>query len=274
MNLKIAHLVAIQFGIFVGTMSWLIYSRLPSPESSTIGESRGRMVNSIRPEAPLSELKSPRSRTEDYGADNAQSVGELQARTTERYNREIAMGPYANSVPNDRFILVNSPSYANVYQETAGVPSDYVESPQTVEYAQPLWYADSYPFVGYSNGRRFANRCRSTSTYGQPPLTIPNQGSGTPQFGPPFTIPNQRPGTPQFGQPPFTIPNQPPDRGNCRPNHTRVVSSPNFRPPSGPPPNNGFRNRGPVRQSAAPRVQPQRRAAAPASPGAARRFAP
>ena len=248
MNLKIAHLVAIQFGIFVGTMSWLIYSRVPSSESPTMGETRGRMVNSIRPDVPLSELKSPRAATENYGATVSQSAGELQARITERYNREIAMGPYA--------YVVNSPSYANIYQESAGVPSDYGAAPQTVEYAQPILYAEPYQTFGYYNGRRFADRCRPISTYGQPPLTIPNQGSCTPQFGPPFTIPNQRPGRPQFGQPPLTIPNQPPDRGNCRPNNPRIVSSPNVAP------------RGPVRQAGVP----QRRPSAPASPGAARRL--
>lgn len=237
MNLKMAHLVAIQFGIFIGTMSWLIYSRLPSPEPPTIGETRGRMVNSIRPDAPLSELRSPRSHTEDYGADDAQSVGELQARTTERYDQEIATRPYANSVPDNRFIAVNSPSYANVDQEPAVVPSDYVESPQTVVY-QPIFYAQPTQINAFSNPRRFANRCQST-----------------PQFGAPSTI------TQQF-----------PDRRNSRLNDPRILPSPIVGPPPCRP-TQGFRPRGTVRQSGVPASQPQR-VVFPASPGATRRFAP
>jgi hypothetical protein len=207
-------------------MSWLVYSRLPSAEPSTIGEGRGRMVNSIRPEPPVSELRSPRARTEDYGTDNAPPVGGLQARMVDQYSQEIATRSYANSLPDNRYIFVNSPTYANVYQEPAGFASDYVESPQWVGYAQPVYYDPG--LVGFSNGRRFADRHRSKSTFGQPPFTIPNQCSGTPQFGPPLTIPNQRPGRPQFGQPPFTIPNQPGvRRNNCRPNNTRIVSGGN-----------------------------------------------
>lgn len=241
MNLKIAHLVAIQFGIFVGTMSWLIYSRLPSAGPPVAAEVAGRMVNSVRPEAPVSERRSPSPRVAGYdaGREQAEQVDEQTPQWMQVYYQSISPQRYAKSAVLTGPLAVNSPSYANVYQEQAAVSTDSFESPQTVVYSQPVFYAESGLIGGFSNSRRFANRCGPAPEFG-PPLTIPNQRPGTPQFGqPPLTIPNQRPGRPQFGQPPLTIPNQPPVRRNSHVNNTRIVSGHNVRAPSRQPAGGG-----------------------------------
>lgn len=162
MNPKVANLIAGELGILIGLMSWLVYSRLPSAEPPTTAEMKGKMVNSVPPDAPVSELRSPRSYTVDYGTDRARPVDEKPAPTAQAYGQQIATEPYANSVPDNSFIAVDSPSYANVDQEPEVVPSDNVESPQTVVYSQPI------QIVVFSNPRRFANRCQSTPRFGAP----------------------------------------------------------------------------------------------------------
>jgi hypothetical protein len=172
-------------------MSWLVYSRLPSPEPRTAEEMQESTV------APIFEPRSPHPYAVDYiaGRERAQPAHKAEATTEQQYYQEIATEPYANSGLNNGSVAVDSPSYAEVDQEPAVVPSDYPASPQTVVYAQPV------QIVVFSNSRRFVNRCRST----------PYPGALR------------------------TITHQCPDRGNSHLNDTRVVSCPNVSTPSCPP---------------------------------------
>ena len=171
MNLKVANLVAVQFGMFVGIMSWLAYSRLESAEP--------RKVN---PVSPISEPAGQRPYAVDYRADRerAQSVAEqpvpvayeyspeavqqYSALAAQQYYQQIAPRRYASSGLENGSIAADAPSYAEVDQAPVAVQSDYPEEPQTVAYVQPTQFI-VYPqpqFVVFSNRRRFANRRRST----------------------------------------------------------------------------------------------------------------
>ena len=79
MNLKTANLVAVQFGMFVGMMSWLAYSRLESAEP--------RKVNSI---SPISEPAGQRPYAIDHGAgrERAKSVAEQPVSVAYEYSAE------------------------------------------------------------------------------------------------------------------------------------------------------------------------------------------
>ena len=156
MNPKVANLIAIEAGILIGLMSWLVYSRLPSPEPRTAEEMQESTV------APIFEPRSPHPYAVDYiaGRERAQPAHKAEATTEQQYYQEIATEPYANSGLNNGSVAVDSPSYAEVDQEPVVVPSDYPASPQTVVYAQPV------EIVVFSNPRRFANRCRSTPRHG------------------------------------------------------------------------------------------------------------
>ena len=241
MNLKVTNLIAIQFGIFVGIMSWLAYSRSPSAEPRIAAARPDSALNAGATVATVLEPRNQRPYAADHSADReqAQPVDEQPPQWESNYYQSIAPRPYANSGLEDRSIAVDSPSYANVDQEPAVVPSDNLESPQTVVYAQPIQTVFYAPQINvFSNSRRFANRCRSTPRHGA--------------FNP--------------------ITQQCPDRRNSPLGDTRIVSGPNVSTPSCPP-TEGFRPRGIVRQAGVTGIQPKR-VAFPASPGAARRFAP
>jgi hypothetical protein len=178
MNLKVANLVGVQFGIFVGIMSWLAYSQLPFGEPRTAAEVQEARVGPVTTFAPASNPGDQRSQTVDYRADqernqpvaeqpapsvhqySAEAVQQYSALAAQQYYQQIAPRRYASSGLENRSIVADAPSYAEVEQEPA-VVQDY-PAPQTVAYVQPTQFI-VYPqpqFVVFSNRHRFANRCR------------------------------------------------------------------------------------------------------------------
>ena len=180
MNLKVANLVAVQFGMFIGIMSWLAYSHFPSAEPRTVAEMREPTTKPVAAVVPISEPESQRRYTADYRADREQdqsiaeqpapavhqysaaAVQQYSALAAQQYYQQIAPRRYASSGLENSSVAADTPSYAEVAQEPEVVP-DY-PTPQTVAYVQPTQFI-VYPqpqFVVFSNRHRFANRCRST----------------------------------------------------------------------------------------------------------------
>src|ERR1700730_608224 len=118
MNLKVANLIAVELGILIGLMSWLVYSRFPSTVPRPAAEMR---ENAVAPVASVSEQGNQRPDTVDYRPDReqAQPVVEQPALTSRRYQQEIAPQPYASSGLENGSIAVDSPSYAEADQEAA-----------------------------------------------------------------------------------------------------------------------------------------------------------
>jgi hypothetical protein len=191
MNLKIANLVAIQFGIFVGMMAWLAYSHFESGKPPRVAEeSRRGPVNSVAPLAPVAPMADPEGQPpgpEDYRADpdraqpvteppvpvvhyqySPEAVQQYTALAAQQYYQQIAPRRYATSAVENRPVVA-APSYAKVEQEPAVVPTDYEDAPQTVAYDEPeqiVAYAQPYPFFAYSNARSIRRHCRPTRRHG------------------------------------------------------------------------------------------------------------
>lgn len=170
MNVKVAHLIAVQLGIFVGIMSWLVFARLESAQPRTAEEMQNSTVDSSATVAPVFKPRSPHPYSVEYGIDRepAQPMDEEPAPTTQGYDQEIATKPYARSGVENGSIAVDSPYYAQVAQAPAVVPSDSLESAQTVAYAEPFQtvvYAQPAQIVVFSNSRPFANRRRLTPQF-------------------------------------------------------------------------------------------------------------
>jgi hypothetical protein len=189
MNLKVANLVAVQFGIFVGIMFWLGYSHLESTKPTRVAvempqrEMPQRLVNSIRPSVPGVAPRSERPHTVDYRADRAQAqaVNTEPALTARAYDQGNATESDITSGPEEGSFVERSPAYTDADQDPAVASSDYQSSPQTVAYVQPsqaveyvqptqpVEYAQPsqivvYPepqIVVFSNDRSFGRRCRS-----------------------------------------------------------------------------------------------------------------
>jgi hypothetical protein len=181
MNLKVANLIAIQLGIFVGIMSWLAYSRLESVEPRSATEMRERAAEPKTPAAPGIQADDQRPDALDDRADrdearpiaeqpapafhqySAAAVQHYSDLAAQQYYQQIAPQRYASSGLQNNSIVAEAPSYTEVEREPA-VVADYSE-PQTAAYVQPaqvVVYAQPQ-FVVFSNSRRFANRCRPAS---------------------------------------------------------------------------------------------------------------
>jgi hypothetical protein len=153
MNLKVANLIAVQFGIFIGIMSWLGYSRFQSAQPRTASEISATRVAPFETVSPVLEQRNQRPYPANYETDHeqAQPVDEEEAPVAPEYEQEIAQQPYPDSGGN-RYVAADSPSYAEVGREPAVAQPDYVPSPQILVYAQPA------QVVVFSNAGRFANR--------------------------------------------------------------------------------------------------------------------
>jgi hypothetical protein len=180
MNLKVANLIAIQLGVFVGIMSWLAYSRLESTEPR-IAELPERAVKPAGPVGPGIKADDQRPDAADDGADrdelqpsadqpapsfhqySAAAVQHYSDLAAQQYYQQIAPRPYASSGFEKRSVAAEAPSYAEVEREPA-VAADYSE-PQTAAYVQPnqIVVYSQPQLVVFSNSRRFANRRRPAS---------------------------------------------------------------------------------------------------------------
>lgn len=184
MNLKTANLVAVQFGMFVGMMSWLAYFRFESAEPHIAAiEMQKRSANSVAAVAPISDLGSQLTRAWDEGVDreenqliaeqpipvalphqySPEAVQQYTTLAAQQYYQQIAPRRYASSGLENSSIVADEPSsYAEVDQAPVAVQSDYPEEPQPVAYVQPTQFiAYPEPLLVFSNGRRFSNRRRS-----------------------------------------------------------------------------------------------------------------
>jgi hypothetical protein len=181
MNLKVAHLVAIQFGIFIGIVICLVFSRFESARPRTAAEMRElatkraaaveRMSEPedefaeiadnremLEPDEPLTEQSTP-TMPNEY---SPEAVEKSMAILTKLYYEQIAPRRTVRSSPANSSIGTDAPSYTEVAQEPAVVQTDD-PAPQTVAYVQPtqvIVYPQPAQVVVFSQPRRFANRCR------------------------------------------------------------------------------------------------------------------
>jgi hypothetical protein len=178
MNLKLAHLVAIQFGIFIGIVICLVFARFESARPRTAAERRelateraaaGQRMSEFRDEradmANDHEELDPAEKLTDQSTPampneySPEAVEKSMAILTKLYYEQIA--PRRNAISSPANTAV-APSYTEVAPEPEVVQSDE-PAPQTVAYVQPtqvIVYPQPAQVVVFSNPRRFVNRCR------------------------------------------------------------------------------------------------------------------
>jgi hypothetical protein len=178
MNLKVAHLVAIQFGIFIGIVICLVFSRFEYARPRTAAETRERATEgaaaSERMSEPEDEFADMADNREKLDSDeplteqptlampneySPQAVEKSMAILTKLYYEQIAPRRNVSSSPAN---TAAAPSYTEVAQEPAVVQYED-PAPQTVAYVQPtqvIVYPQPAQVVVFSNPRRFVNRCR------------------------------------------------------------------------------------------------------------------
>src|SRR5215831_10509575 len=149
--MKLANLVAIETGILIGLLAWMVYSRLPAPEQLDKAEGVAKTPTQVTSAAPMAEQRTQRPYVADDGG-----------------YRDRAPQPMANqNVPT-----YNQPYYQPVYQPAVTVP-DYGSATDTsaytpdqepvtapVEYVAPypVYYSEPVQTVIIANSRSFRDR--------------------------------------------------------------------------------------------------------------------
>ena len=181
MNLKVAHLVSVQFGIFIGIVSCLMFSRFESTRPRAAAEMRKQASERAAAVEPLSEPEDQRADMVDNGAESeraepvteqpapalpneysAEAVERYRALATKLYYEQIAPRRNASTSPANSSIAAVAPAYTEVVEEPAVVQAND-PAPETVAYLQPtqvILYPQPAQFVVFSHPRRFVNRCR------------------------------------------------------------------------------------------------------------------
>jgi hypothetical protein len=176
MNVRAAHLVSIQFGIFVGVVFCLVVFHFESPRPRTAAVPRD-------PGAERAPAVEPLSQPEDQPADNADNdadadLAELAAEpantplpneyspeAVERYRAEATRLYYEQIAPR-RLVITTAAAATPAYPEAAEEPAvnqAYDPVPETVAYVQPaqvIVYPQPIQFVVFSQRNRHPNRRR------------------------------------------------------------------------------------------------------------------
>jgi hypothetical protein len=179
MNLKVAHLVAVQFGIFIGIVFCLVFSRFEYARPRTAAQMREPATERAATVEPVSEPEDQRAYMADRRAEpepaeplterpapalpneySAAAVEQYRALATKLYYEQIAPRRNASSSPANSSIAAVAPSYTELVQEPAVVQIDD-PAPQTVAYVQPaqvIVYPQLAQFVVFSHPRGFVSR--------------------------------------------------------------------------------------------------------------------
>jgi hypothetical protein len=169
MNLKVAHLVSVQFGILLGIVCCLVYARLeysrPRPTAvKHVSAPDDRLADMVDAD---DDTESPEALTDrrisalpnEY---SPEAVERYRAEATRLYYQQIAPRRDAGSSPANRSLAAAAPDYTEVVEEPAAVQSND-PGPQTVVYVQPaqaIVYPAPAEVVVFSHPRRFDNRRR------------------------------------------------------------------------------------------------------------------
>jgi hypothetical protein len=180
MNLKVAHLVTVQFGIFIGIVICLVFSRFEPARPRTAAEMRelatehaAAVERMSEPDDEFADLADNEERlepaeplTEQAAAlpneYSPEAVEKSMALLTKLYYEQIAPRRNPSSSRADSSITTVAPSYTEVAPEPALVQIDD-PAPQTVAYVQPtqfVVYPQPAQVVVFSNPRCFVSRCR------------------------------------------------------------------------------------------------------------------
>jgi hypothetical protein len=185
MNLKVAHLVSVQFGIFIGIVCCLVFSRSEYFRPRATAERRAPVTERAGAVESLSQSEDQTADVGD-GADaelaelvtdqtapalpneySPEAVERYRAEATRLYYEQIAPRRNPSGNPATTQVAAVAPAYTEAEEPAIDQAND--PAPETVAYVQPtqvIVYPQPVQFVVFSQPRRLANRCRPASPPG------------------------------------------------------------------------------------------------------------
>jgi hypothetical protein len=184
MNLKVAHLVSVQFGIFIGIVFCLVFSRFEYFRPRATAERRAPVTERARAVEPLANSEDQTADMVDNDADaelateqsapalpndySPEAVERYRAEATRLYYEQIAPRRNTSGNPATTEVAAVAPAYTEAVEEPAEDQTND-PAPETVAYVQPtqvIVYPQPVQFVVFSQPRRLANRFRPASPPG------------------------------------------------------------------------------------------------------------
>jgi hypothetical protein len=181
MNLKVAHLVSVQFGIFIGIICALVFFRFEYAGPRKVAKMRQPAKERTAPAEPLSGSEDHDADIVDDGSEpqpdeavtkqratalpneySPEAVERYRAEATRLYYQQIAPRRYASSSPANSSLAAVAPAYSEVAEEPA-VAQTNNPAPETIAYVQPsevIVYPPSGQFISFARPRPLFNRCR------------------------------------------------------------------------------------------------------------------
>lgn len=154
MSAKVANLIAIETGILIGILSWLVYSHLPSADPGTAVTTGEKIATPVTAAAPISEPGSQSISAAEHSADREQArLMAERAASLQSYYLALARDAGTRPAYASQSVVADTPSYA-VTEQPEAVP-EYVAPSSTF-----IYYGDSVPAVIVP--RHVGNRCPPT----------------------------------------------------------------------------------------------------------------
>lgn len=161
MSAKVANLIAIETGILIGIISWLVYSHLPSrSETAALPQDRSDLVTAGSPLTQIASEStegSQRFSTAAYNPEREQArlMAEREA-SLQAYYRTLAQESRPIARSENEVLPVDTSSYA-VPEQTEVVSSEYYPIPPPTV----LYYAPALQNVVVADTGHLRNRGRS-----------------------------------------------------------------------------------------------------------------
>lgn len=182
MNLKVAHLVSVQFGIFVGVVFCLVVSHFENSRPRVAAAKREPVTERAAADEPVSQSEDQPGDLADNDADadlaeltaeqprtplpneySPEAVERMRAEATRLYYEQITPRPPATTT-----VAAVAPAYTEAIEEPLVDQTSYA-APEPVAYVQPtqvIVYPPPAQFIVFSQRNRHANRCRPASAPG------------------------------------------------------------------------------------------------------------
>lgn len=167
MNLRIAHLVTVQFGILIGIAACLVFLHFENARPRTTSERRElpTMKSQADDESATVDSRDELERDERLAEQSAYPLPSEYSPEAVEKSRAILAKLYYEQIAPRRNATAVAQNYTEVAQEPAAAQT-YEPPPQPVTYSEPtqvVLYPPPGQFISFARPRPFVTRCRPAS---------------------------------------------------------------------------------------------------------------
>jgi len=155
MKTKVANVIAVELGILIVIVAWLVFSNFSRVKQPMLAEEQAPADSSFATVTSLPRPANPRPSAADYFTDQQrqQLAAQRQAQTlqygTMQYDQQLTPAPDTSAYADDSVTSGTSPYYAGVYPQPVTSPDSFAWP-----YDPVLVYPPTSEIIVISNGRQ------------------------------------------------------------------------------------------------------------------------